>query len=237
MLEQCAFRSSRVDPDWQLPLRRGAVVAPFVRDAQLVEICLLPFVFVVPEPRMAWEPRSILRIGPCLDRVDQDAALLPVVSLLSGCSVQVRESRTFYDPLVRRAFREFDLVIGLDRRSLDAVAAVLPLPAADSLASLEDDVPWRAAYGRTLRPLESWWPGGTQARCCALRNCALIAFVLSKCASCADHCGSLPLDYLLASRAALYEESSWKPPGVGDGALSGRDASMCVAGTGSPHTD
>ena len=209
--ERTAFRLSRADPDWQLPLRRGTVIVPLVRDTRLAEICLLPFVFVVPEPRIAWEPCSILRIGPCLDRVEPTVALRPLVPLLSGRRVRVRESGTFYDPVVRRYFREFDLVVGLDRGSFDAVAPVWSLPDTDSLASLADEVPWRDVYGRALHPLRSWWSGDPHAPS-ALQTCALVAHVLSKPARGDGEDDRCALDYLLARRSAVFEESSWAPP-------------------------
>ena len=219
--ERRAFRSSRADSDWQLPLRRGTVVVPLLRDRRLAEICLLPFVFVVPEPRIAWEPCSILRIGPRLDRIEPAVALRPLVALLSGRRIRVRESGTFYDPVVRGYFREFDLVVGLDRAAFDALASVWSLPDTDALASLADEVPWRDVYGRALHPLQSWWSGHPQAPS-ALHTCALVAHVLSMPAPGAGGDGRRAFDCLLARRTAVFEESSWKPP--------------LADGTGLPHT-
>ena len=137
--------------------------------------------------------------------------LRPMAPLLSGRRIRVCESGTFYDPLVRGYFREFDLVVGLDRGSLDAVASVWSLPDTDVLASLADEVPWRDVYGRALHPLQSWWSGDLHAPS-ALHTCALVAHVLSQPARGAGEDGRRALDYLLARRSAVFEESLWKPP-------------------------
>ena len=224
-----SFRSSRADPDWRLPLRRGVVVAPSDRDGQLAEICLLPFLFVVPEPRIAWEPCSILRVGPCLDRLDAAAALRPMEALISGCAIGVREFHSFHDPLVRGHFRENDLVVALDRGSLHAVTEVWPLPNPGSVASLVDEVPWHAVYGRSLRPLESWCPGGSHAPS-GLRTCALVGLVLSQLAPRGGGRARSAFDYLLAARATVFEESSWTPPPASRAVPPGDGARSALAG-------
>ena len=55
------------DGTLRYPIRRGVLAAPEVRDGAVAEIGLLPFIFVAPECRVAWEARHLLRAGPDLD--------------------------------------------------------------------------------------------------------------------------------------------------------------------------
>ena len=84
--DQVFLCSTGDDVESRVPLRSGAVVA--VRGG---EACFLPFVFVVPEPRIAWEARYIVRAGSGLDPIDPYDELarwpssLPSIKCRSPC--------------------------------------------------------------------------------------------------------------------------------------------------------
>ena len=82
--DQVFLCSTGDDVESRVPLRSGAVVA--VRGG---EACFLPFVFVVPEPRIAWEARYIVRAGSGLEPIDPYDELAPMAEQLAEHQVQV----------------------------------------------------------------------------------------------------------------------------------------------------
>ena len=224
LCQACQDRIFLAGTRWEkprtFPLRSGALLASCVRDGALAELAILPFAFVVPRAQLVWEPRFLVRAGPGLDPLDLWDELLPMRGTLEGHQVRVEECDAFEHPLVRERLGGVDLAVGLDRASLEAVAAVCPfLPGGDARAALDDEVPWREAYGRELLPLHDfvcarslslWWDGDTVSRS-ALRTLALLGLVLGV-RGLRAHRGRRPFDHVLAARSGRFEESSWRDP-------------------------
>lgn len=209
------------EPRW-FPLRRGVLASSVVRGGVLAELALLPFLFVVPRAELVWEPRYLTRVGPRLAPLDFWDELLPMRRVLEGHQVRLEELDSFEHPRAHERLGGADLVIGLDRPSIEAAAEACPfLPAGDACVALEDEVPWREAYGRALlplhdfvcsrpRPLSLWWSGDTTSRS-SLRVLAMLGLVLGV-QGLRAHRDRRPFDFVLASRAHRFEESSWRDP-------------------------
>ena len=183
----------------------GAVVAVRAFRRRVAELVMLPFRFVLPvsaPARLVWEARRIVRAGPWQDRVDVRCELEPMSSHLAGHQVCVHAYRDFLDPLVSARFDPLHLLIGLDDRTLDAVGRVCLVPEPLARATL-DEVPWRSAFGRPLRPLETWW-GPERGPLSTVRVLALLGRLLLD----EGRERLRPLDYLVASRRALFEDES-----------------------------
>ena len=75
------FCASTRDACIRYPLRHGALLA---HDTHRDEIAALPFLCTAEEPRLAWEPRFIIRIGARLQRLDPYRALVPMAKALHG---------------------------------------------------------------------------------------------------------------------------------------------------------
>ena len=190
------------------PIHDGAVVAARAFRRRVADLALLPFRLVVPasgSARLVWEARHLLRAGPWLNPMDvRDVRyqLEPMAPLLARHQVCVHAYRDFRDPCVSARLDSLCLLIALDERALDAVARVCHLPEPLALATF-DEVPWRSAFGRPLRPLESWWapePGPLST----VRVLALLGRLLLD----EGREGLRPLDYLVASRRARFEDES-----------------------------
>ena len=202
--QDLAYFSSSPDDLRAYPIHDGAIVA--VRaPGHVAELALLPFRFVVPEDvtaaRIVWEARFVTRAGPYQDQLDVRCELEPMCELLAGHQVCVTAHRAFTDHAVAHMFDGLDLLVGLDQAGLDAVAGVCCLPDDAALASLADEVPWPKAFGRSLRPLGTWWPIDT-GPVSTVGALALMGHLLVD-LGCE---GRRPLDYLLADRRALFEE-------------------------------
>lgn len=210
------------DEPRRFPLRSGALVAATVHAGSLAELAVLPFRFIVPPARIVWEPRYLIRAGSGLAPLDPWNELDPMREALDDHQVRIEETGSFEHPLLRRRLHDADLVLGLDRASLQAVARACPfLPGGDALAALEDEAPWREAYGCPLlplhdffrsrtRPVSLWWQADTESHS-SLRVLAMLGLLLEA------HGGDgysdrRPFDFVLASRAHRFEESSWRDP-------------------------
>ena len=170
------------------------------------ELALLPFRFVVPAPcqaRCVWDAYKLLRIGPSLDEVDLASELEPMDSLLAGHQLRATEHIAFESSEVSERVAGLDLVVGLDRPALDTVAGRCGLPDGVSRASLSDEVPWANQFGRSLRPLDSWW-GPEPGPLSALRVCAVMGWLLLE----RGRDGRRPFDHILASHPALSPENT-----------------------------
>ena len=203
--QDLAYLSADLDEGRAYPIHDGAVVAVRAFRRRAAELVILPFRIVVPangRARLVWEARHIVRAGPWQDRVDVRCELEPMSALLAGHQVCVHGYRNFLDPLVSARFDPLHLLIGLDDLALDAVARVCLVPEHIARATL-DELPWRSAFGRALRPLETWW-APERGPLSTLRVCAVLASLLVE----AGRDGRRPLDYLLADRRALFEDES-----------------------------
>ena len=187
-----------------LPIVDGALAA--VRGA-LDEICLFPFRLVpAPRARIAWEARFIVRAGPLLEPLDPWDELEPMREPLDDHQVRVREHRSLDALGLAEPLDRLTLLVALDRPALDAALAACPPLSRLRAASLEDDVPWRGAFARPLRPLGSGScpEHGTSS---ALRQCALVGLALLE----TDRAGRRALDHLIASHRALSHHRDPRP--------------------------
>ena len=195
------------DPDHPFPIVDGALAAVRGAPGVLEETCFLPF-RVVPAPwtRIAFEARFIVRAGPALEPLDQWDELEPMREPLAEHQVRVREHRSVEVAELAGQLDRLAFLVAADRTSLDAVRSAYPLLSRIAAASLEDDVPWQAAFARPLRPLESWWwPEHDTSS--ALRECALMGYVLLE----RDGAGRRVLDHLAASHEALVNHPGLRP--------------------------
>lgn len=150
--DQTYFARSTADPGLRHVLRRGAVVAARWRALTPCEVAILPFVFIVPEPRIAWDPRLAVRAGPALPADDVSDAFFPMSHAWSKHRVRVSQVERLDHPAVHEALAGAELVVALDVHALCAVTHWCgPLPIATRV-SLTDLVPWHDAY--RLTPLQ-----------------------------------------------------------------------------------
>ena len=189
------------DPDQvgsRFSVHEGSLVAVRVPGRSVAEICFLPFRLVA-RPRMdvVWEARSIVRAGPWLHRIDTSYELAPMSHLLAGHQIRVEEHRSYDSPALKERIAGLDLLVALDRPSLEASASVCALPNGVSRATLDDEVPWCEAFGHSLRPLRHWC-GREDGVLSPLHTCALMGRILLCAGRAAVGCRR-PLDYLLAN--------------------------------------
>ena len=91
------FRASRPDARWRYPIRRAVVAAPVERDGAVVELGVLPFICILPEARVEWEARFLLRAGPrrgALELFDELFALSPALEMHQVRLTEVDDVRT-----------------------------------------------------------------------------------------------------------------------------------------------
>lgn len=195
-----------VDPEdgRVLPIVDGAVVA--VRAlATLTELVLLPFRLVVPAPtraQLVLDAHRIIRAGPWLDALDLAHELDPMHDRLVGHQVCLTECSSFDDARVSERLSGAQLLLGLDRPSLAAVAAVCQIPSNASMASLVAEIPWPALFSRPLTPLQSWF-GPEPSPISTVRSCAVTAALLTE----RGRTGTRPIDHLVEARARLFQEA------------------------------
>ena len=147
------FAASAHDAHRLYPVRRGVIAATVTREGAVVELGLLPFLFIAPEARIAFEPRYLLRAGAALAPLDPFDALRPVRSALETHQVRLAEVADVHAPEVRDAL-DVDLAVAGDAAARAALAG-LALPPGARPAALADDVPWRALLGAPLPELVS----------------------------------------------------------------------------------
>ena len=160
------------DARGRLPLRRAALVAH--DDAS---VAVLPFLAVAEGPRIAWEARHLVRIGPRLAPLDPCEALAPMRETLSAHLVRLHDTPRPDDPTVRARLAGTELVVVLDHATRRRLAT-LPLAPGHRVVVLGEEVPWRERYGPSLATLESTWGADPAGHRSALRTCALVAWAL-----------------------------------------------------------
>ena len=137
------------------PIRFGALVAHSRSGRTVLEVVLIPFLFIPELHRAAWEARYILRIGPMLSFAPS-TELNPMYRFLAGHRVRVTEVLSFDDPRLPVWFEDLDLLVALDRRSLDEIVGSCPVLGRGIQVSLADAVPWREIVSRPLVPFGSF---------------------------------------------------------------------------------
>ena len=169
------FRPSVADGRMRYPIRRGVLAAPAVRDGEVVELALLPFLCIVPEARVEWEARSLLRAGARLAPLDPWHELEPAEPVLRTHQVRLTEVADLGAAEVRAALDVVDIAIVLDAPARDALAR-LPLKQSALCFALADDLPWEARFGAPLETLLAYW---LREPVSVVRACALLVLALA----------------------------------------------------------
>ena len=169
------FRPSADDARVRYPIRRGVLAAPAVHDGAVVELALLPFICIVPEARVEWEARFLLRAGANRAPLELACELGPLQPALATHQVRLTEVDDIGGAEVRAAL-DVDLAVVRDAAAREALAR-LPLGKEPLCLALADDLPWRGLFGDTLPlpPCASPGAGGVSV----LRACARIAVALA----------------------------------------------------------
>ena len=200
--DETFFRASHPDGRWLYPIRRGALAAPRVRDGSVVELGVMPFLCVVPECRVAWDARYVLRAGAARAPLELAEALAPMQPMLATHQVRLTEVDDVAGTQMRAAL-DVNLAIVRDAAARDALGR-LPLAAGALCLALADDLPWRTLFGTTLPRPPSSGARGVSVLCA----CAELAVALEG--------GSVPrfepLRRLLRGRHDRFPELGWASP-------------------------
>ena len=192
------FSCLESDSSQRFPLRRGVLAAPIQRESGL-ELGLLPFIFVAPEARVAWEPRFLLRAGALLEPLDPWAELSLMRPALEDHQVRLTEVADLRAPEVRTAL-DVDLIVLMDEVAALSLGRV-PVETEALHVVLDRDLPWEALYGAPLPSLLDSWAGGIEGSS-VLRTCALLGLALEPMGA-----GSFfGLGYLLAPHQDRFPE-------------------------------
>ena len=133
-------------------IRFGALAAHRRSDRHVLEVAVLPFRFIPEHQVLAWEARYSLRIGPILPFA-LPSVRNPMASILAGHRVRVTEVYSFEDPRLARWFSDLDLLLALDRQSLETIVGACPALGGGLQVALADAVPWASLVGRPLSSL------------------------------------------------------------------------------------
>ena len=168
------FRPSADDARVRYPIRRGVLAAPAVHDGSVVELALLPFICIVPEARVEWEARFLLRAGAERAPLELACELGPMQPALATHQVRLTEVDDVGGVEVRAAL-DADLAVVRDAAAREALGR-LPLGTEALCLALADEVPQHRLCGETLpSPCASPGAGGVSV----LRACARIAVALA----------------------------------------------------------
>ena len=215
-LDMLSLAEDEGNPSVSHRIRHGVVVGAVTEDECLHEVALLPFVFVVPPRRLVWEPRFILRAGVAAHPVDPWVELDGMRVSWADHNAGVLCVPSFAHSLLRGALTRRDLVLGFDETSLRVAAQLCPTAKPTALVSVSAELPWRDAYGTPLLPLAPFLYAhaldtafGTADACAAsaLRQCALLAGLLTLRATTGRDAGRSAFDLLLLAHGARFEES------------------------------
>ena len=172
--DELYFRPSVADARMRYPVRRGVLAAPAVRDGAVVELALLPFLCVVPEARVAWEARWMLRAGARLAPLDPWHELEPAEPVLRSHQVRLTEVADLAGAEVRAAL-DVDFAVVLDAPARGALAG-LPLKDSALCVALAEDLRSRARLGPPLDGLLAYW---LREPVSVVRACALLVLALA----------------------------------------------------------
>ena len=166
------FSPSVADGRVRYPIRRGVLGATRERGGAVVEVGLLPFIFVAPEARIAWQVRWLLRAGSRLAPLDPWGELHVLEPVLGTHQVRLTEVDDVDGPEVRAAL-DVDLAIVGDAAAQPPLAR-LPLRSGALCLALADALPWQALYGAPLPALLVRWAGAGEGAS-VLGACARLA--------------------------------------------------------------
>ena len=167
------------------PVRIGALASHRCSGRQVLEVAVLPFLCIPSLHVLAWEARFTLRIGAVLP-LALPSELQPMSRMLDGYRVHVTEVYSFENPRLARWFADLDLLVGLDRMSVDSIVAACPSLGCGLRLALADVLPWNEMAGQALTPFSNFvrtagldpvrtkeWPPPSSLRRCARMGAAL----------------------------------------------------------------
>ena len=168
------FRPAVADGRIRYPVRRGVLAAPAVRGGAVVELALLPFLCIVPEARVEWEARWLLRAGPRLAPLHPWHELAPAEPAIRSHQVRLTEVDDLGGTEVRAAL-DVDFALVLDAPARDALAQ-LPLRESALCLALAEDLRWEARGGPSHEALLAY---GLSEPVSVVRTCALLLLALA----------------------------------------------------------
>ena len=189
---------------WRYPIRRGVLAAPVERSGVPVELGLLPFICIIPDARVEWDSRYLLRAGVALAPLNPSDELVALKPALDTHQVRLTEVGDIRGPEVRAAL-DVDLVVVLDAAARVSLAT-LPVGTSALCLAIADDLAWQSLYGAPLPALLTAWAGGVEGAS-VLRLCALLGLALEPLGAGAFE----PLRYLVSAQRARFPELDWKP--------------------------
>ena len=197
------------------PVRRGAVFAAVV-DVQTDEPCeavLLPFRFNSRDGRLLWSPAEVLWVGSGElpgHPWSQLGAIRPAWAA-GECYERVLALSTFEDPYLQSRLSSYDLVLAIDTATVGVARQICSSALACPVVALTCVVPWRAAFGVALFPLDHFAEPcgldrevGRELRTSALRAAAFVARVLVLRSSEPRTAGRTAFELLLQAEAARF---------------------------------
>ena len=134
----------------------------------------------------------------------------------AGRYLRILNLASISDPVLSVRLCTSDFVTGLDPACLEVIRDLFPSATQRSFAALSDEVPWRDAFGIALLPLGAFLRAhgldravGTAAACgaSALRQCTLVARLLTLRATAATDGGRAAFELLLRAPARWFEPS------------------------------
>ena len=136
------FRASASDATIRYPLRRGAIVAFADRGP---ELGVLPFLFVLPEPRIAWDSHRVVHAGAAIRELDPWDEMVVLESLVPHNQVRLVRVPDISAPEVRDVL-DVDLIVVVDAAA-ERQLRRLPFTVGAHCGVLADVAEWRAVYG------------------------------------------------------------------------------------------
>ena len=146
------------DPYVAGAVRRGAVFAAIAEGDDPCEVVLLPFRFNASDARLVWAPADLLWAGSGAlpgHPWDQLGAIRPVWAV-SACYERLLTLGTFEDPLLQSRLSSYDLMVALDCETAGFARQIWPSVLASPVVALTAAVPWSAAFGSPLFPIDSF---------------------------------------------------------------------------------
>ena len=138
-------------------LRRGAVVVGVSRPGVPVEFAAIPFVYAEHRRFLAWDARTVCRIGAGPEASDPWGDLRPMEGSLRDHQVCVHDGTDVHDPVLAECLGPVGLLLGLKSHGLQSFASDARLPGSPPcLVEAADAFAWCGTFGQPLTPLASF---------------------------------------------------------------------------------
>ena len=198
------FSPSAANSNVRYPLRKGAVAALVERPGG-IEVGVLPFVFVAPEARIAWQSHHVVHAGEEIRSLDPWAELFALEREIPRNQIRAVEVADVGGPQVRNAL-DVELIIVPDAAAR-RVLARLPAGGAALCVALADDVAWDVVFGEPIEFPPTFFEVGPDGLS-VLGVCARLALALGPLG---DEM-YLTLAWLIGEHAKRFPELLWVDP-------------------------